>query len=92
MPYTNEWGSAELLLEHRGVRVYHAYKDDLIDQMFTYWFMSNSEGTEDEAWDVRVLSTWVAAGEQTTNETARLRLAIELAIAAGEVTQEGWRE
>lgn len=61
MPYTSEWVAPEKLLKHKGVTVYHTYKDDEIDQSqrWYHFVTDESDGEDgDSAFDVRDLSTW----------------------------------
>jgi hypothetical protein len=71
MPTQTAWIDPELFLEHRGVRVFHTYKDDDYDQgVKRYWFTLNSLcGELDQlcleqpcrhVFDVRELPTWQA--------------------------------
>jgi len=36
MPYRTEWVEPEVFLEHQGIVIYYAYKDEEADQVF--WF------------------------------------------------------
>lgn len=71
MPTQTVWAEPELLVEHRGVRVFHVYKEDDYDQGTRgYWFTVNSLCGELDrlcddqpcrhVFDVRELSTWKA--------------------------------
>ena len=71
MPMQTVWIDPELLLEHRGIRVFHTYKEDDYDQgARRYWFTVNSLCGELDrlcddqpcrhVFDVRELSTWKA--------------------------------
>lgn len=59
MPYQHEWVEPELYLEHKGVKVYHSYKDDEFDQRLEYHFQVQiREGTTEDdmhEFDVRDL-------------------------------------
>lgn len=60
MPWKNESEPAELFLSHEGVDIYHAYKNDQIDEgARENLFVTDEWEGEDEAFDVRELSTWV---------------------------------
>jgi hypothetical protein len=48
------WQDPEVALIHRGVKVYHTYKDDNIDCCNAYWY-SFHMGSEEESFDVRNL-------------------------------------
>ena len=71
MPYKTVWIKPGLFLKHRGVRVFHLYKDDNVDQgarrfSFTVSLDCNEldSGCEDRpcrhVFDVHDLSTWQA--------------------------------
>lgn len=63
MPYRTEWADPELFLEHNGVKVYHTYKDDDVDQrQMDYWFTMRCHDDE-EHFDVRDLKTWTPYGD-----------------------------
>jgi len=64
VPWRIEWIEPEIFLQHNGVTVYHAYKNNDVEQKFTYWFTTNPEYYEEfggEAdpyeFDVRDLNT-----------------------------------
>ena len=69
MPYTHEWVEPELFLDHKGVKVYHSYRDDDYGNgRWEYWFQvqltDDTEGTtEDDVheFDVRDLATFKAS-------------------------------
>lgn len=87
MPYSSQWVDPELFLSHRGIKVYHTYKDDDMEQgSRTYWFTLDpleGEGTGGEAlFDVRDLPGFVdAASYFEMLETAKQ--VIRTAIDAG---------
>jgi hypothetical protein len=69
MPFHTQWVEPELFLEQAGVRVFHTYKDDDLDQgRKRYWFSLNPECGVAECqcekhpcqnvFDVRRLPTW----------------------------------
>ena len=55
MPYKTVWVEPEIFLEHKGVTVYHTYRDDDFEQGARwYWFTQREDGGEDEgAFDIR---------------------------------------
>ncbi len=62
MPYVFEFRPAKLFMEHKGVEIYHVYKDDDIDQgPRIHWFAVHDDGQDDNAhgtdgdFDVRCL-------------------------------------
>jgi len=59
MPYIQQYVDAELFLEHNGVSVYYTYKDDDFDQPSRdFWYVLDPSHGEDDAFDVRNLSTY----------------------------------
>jgi hypothetical protein len=72
MPYTSEWAEPEVLLEHKGVTVYHIYKDDDYDQgarrySYTTDYLGSDDGSCSCAgggclcccvFDIRLLPGW----------------------------------
>nr|WP_280971439.1 hypothetical protein [Cupriavidus gilardii]WDE72677.1 hypothetical protein [Cupriavidus gilardii] len=85
MPCINEWISAEVALEHNGVTVYHAYKDDDIATPLEFWFMLDPEGTvDDDAFDARDFLERVPSGslfkEGKTDVITLLREAIDAGL------------
>ena len=53
MPMT--WIEPEVLTTHRGVTVYHTYKNDCIEDRMTYWYSTDPMDSEDFCFDVREL-------------------------------------
>lgn len=53
MPYETVWATPELLLEHAGVKVFHAYKDDDIEQGRSTYMYSLSDVDDEYQFDVR---------------------------------------
>lgn len=85
MPYSREWIPNELFYEHGGVRIYHSYKDDEIENgPFSFWFTLDDNDSYDDAFDVRALSC--AKGKihngfgDETEIKAVLREAIDLGL------------
>lgn len=66
MPYITADVEPEVFIEHNGLKVYHTYKNDCIDEgAKSYWFTTDPEGVESDDWcrfDVRSLATPAAAG------------------------------
>ena|SRR5579862_4111301 len=69
MPFKTIWEDPELLLQHNGIRVFHTYKDDDINQgRRCYWLTVSpdcgvvsglcSQQPCRHVFDVRALSTW----------------------------------
>jgi hypothetical protein len=63
MPYTSKWVNPKLFLTHKGVKVYHIYKDDDCENngpRDNYFTTDREDGSDSENnFDVRELSTWV---------------------------------
>lgn len=59
MPYEQIWVKPEKLLKHKGVTVYHTYKnDDLENGARCEYFVTDPHKGDDESWHVRDLSNW----------------------------------
>ena len=74
MPTQTTWVDPELFLDHGGVKVFHTYKDDDIEQgPNRFWFTLNPECSVERpacgsdfcphVFDVRELATWKAPVE-----------------------------
>ena len=74
MPWIHETVDREIALQHNGVTVYHAYKDQELDWPLTYWFALSPEDDADE-FDVRDLAV-----EQTGDVQAMLKAAIDAGL------------
>ncbi|MCP4166026.1 MAG: hypothetical protein GY759_09060 [Chloroflexi bacterium] len=82
MPYEIEWIPNELLLEHKGVCVYHVYANDEAGCRREYWYATNpdardEDGADQGVFDVRDLDTYDGS----------IRIAIVAAIESGELKQ-----
>lgn len=54
MPYTNEYRPAELFLRYKDLSIYHVYKNDDPSQgVREYWFDTQEDSRDDNAFDVR---------------------------------------
>jgi len=62
MPYESKWVPPELFIEHKGVKVYHAYEDQDYEWKLTYHYAVGSEddmlSEELIEFDVRDLPTY----------------------------------
>ena len=59
MPYTSAFVAAEVAFVHAGVKVYHVYRDDDMEQGPRPWDFGLREETGDgEGFDVRELANW----------------------------------
>ena len=47
MPYRTEWIEPEVFVEHRGTVVYHAYKDQDVDEPFGFHYALSDEDAPD---------------------------------------------
>jgi len=72
------WIDPEVALVHRGVPIYHTYKDDDIENRMEYWY-SFYVASETEAFDVRNLVADGRDGDVTKEDERQkiIRLAIE---------------
>lgn len=92
MPYKTEWVEPALFLEHNGVKVWHVYKDDDVEQgLRSFWFVSDPINGENDGsdWDVRDLAAWGDADGSGWPDDSVIRAAIIRAIESGELTQDG---
>lgn len=59
MPYQTEWVDPELFLEHEGVKVFHAYKENEADEALQYWYAVEDDDDPDGIqFDVRNFDGW----------------------------------
>jgi len=85
MPYTHEWVEPELFLDHKGVKVYHSYRnDDYGDGPLEYWFQvqltDDTEGTTEDdmhEFDVRDLATFKASPSVESSGYQAIQQAID---------------
>jgi len=49
MPWTETWEPPQAYMRHRGVTVYHSYKDDRADHMLEFWYQVLVDGQDDGA-------------------------------------------
>lgn len=99
MPYKTINVNPELFIEHNGVKVYHTYKNDCLDEgVRIYWFTTSEGCGESECscdeqgaclhvFDVRDLESWVAPEEFAQTRDAAVK-AIKAAIEAGQIKGE----
>jgi hypothetical protein len=92
MPYHTEWTDNEIALEHGGVTIYHAYKDD-DERNGTLWygFVTDEAALYEDSFDVRELAAWPRVPDPDLryyNEAHVLNV-LRAAIDAGELTQDG---
>ena len=56
MPYRTEWIEPEVVLQHQGAVVYHAYRDQDADQMLCFHYAAPDESEPDgREFDIRDL-------------------------------------
>jgi hypothetical protein len=84
MPY--RFVEPELALEHKGILVYRAYKDDDADEPLRFWFALYPWGIEDNAlrieFDARTLKAWP---KDEADHDVDSRRALKAAIDSGEI-------
>lgn len=88
MPYSTEWVEPEELLTHKGVTVWHTYKDEDVEQGPSgYWFtLEPTEGYEgDELWVFDFRDLHAAGDVRPTDAQGAIRQAIDI----GWLTKEG---
>jgi hypothetical protein len=87
MPY--EWVDPEMFLEHKGVKVWHCYKDDVVSGC---WFTTDpsdcdtefDNGAQFDAWDLIPKESLRNGWDRDVQ-----RMAIEIAIETSALTQDG---
>lgn len=57
MPYQSTWVDPDVCLKYNGVTVYHVYRNNDYDEPMLYWYtlVKDSQGFEDDSFDVRSL-------------------------------------
>jgi hypothetical protein len=95
MPYVFEFRPAKLFMEHKGVEIYHVYKDDDIDQgPRIHWFAVHDDGPDDNAhgtdgvFDVRCLPHPVC---RPPSPISLLSSAANRAMNSGFASYEEWK-
>jgi len=56
MPYRQEWVSRDIALQHKGVVVYHAYRDNDYEEEMENWFSLVEDGNDFDDFDHRDIS------------------------------------
>jgi hypothetical protein len=81
MPW--QWVQPEELLTHRGVRIFHAYKDDTSDIPLEFWYSTSSTSEPGSVYefDVRDLAGYRSQNGQ--DKMSEHKRAIKAAIDAG---------
>jgi hypothetical protein len=94
MPYITTWVEPEVFMVHKGIKVYHVYMNDEIEQGSSrYWYTTNAEQRDDAEdsfeFDVRRLGTWTADLSKLDyygdEETKEIIDAIAAALDSGEL-------
>lgn len=94
MPYMTTWVKPEVFMVHKGIKVYHTYKNDEAGQgSLRYWYTTNGEEMDDAEdpfeFDVRCLDTWTADLSKLEyygdEETKAIINAIAAALDSGEI-------
>lgn len=85
MPYKKKAVKAELALTHKGVDIYHIYKDDDVSLWKKiYHFGYDKASTERYSFDVRDLSVWTEPAEEAV-EDVHIKNVLKAAIETGEL-------
>lgn len=84
MPYKEVWLPPEIFLEHRGVRIYHVYKNDDVGQGVRHFWYGLSPWCSDErdSFDVRNIASALGLPQPDTPEeiAAVIRVAVDRAL------------
>ena len=87
MPYESKWVPPELFIEHKGVKVYHAYEDQDYEGRLTHHFAVGSEDDmvceELTEFDVRDLPTYKASPSYESAAYQAIQHAIDQYGVAG---------
>jgi len=82
MPYHSTWVEPDLFLEHKGVKVYHTYKDQDYERQLTYQYAVGSEddmfNEELHEFDVRDLHTFKCSPSDSSSACQAIKRAIEI--------------
>lgn len=82
MPYITQWIEPELFLKHKGVYVYHCYKDeDWNQEALLFWYTTDEDEDEEYQFDVRKLP--VPPSVDKKDHTAIIRHAIDHNLLKG---------
>ena len=84
MPW--QWVEPEFFLSHRGVKIYHAYKDEYSDISLEFWYSTSSSAGYSYEFDVRDLPGYRSPIE--ADKMLSHRIVIEAAIDAGILQSE----
>ncbi len=88
MPFKTTFVMPEVFMRYKGVKVYHVYCDDDVDQGpldFTYTLDPEHNESEPTAFDVRDLSTCI---DKRAPDIKTIKQAIRWALDSGEVKPE----
>ncbi len=88
MAYSHEWIDNELVINHKGVKVYRVYNDDNHNDPFSWHFGLTADETEDgeTIFDVRELpnaGAWLKGLESFKAEEQEILKVLEEAIDLG---------
>lgn len=88
MPYEKHWVYPAMFLEHGGIRIYHCYEDDDVQERLIYWYTTSQEKDDREKdFEVRDLMYW---NEDTADHFEEAKRCIRLAIDNNIITQNGY--
>ena len=86
MPYTQEWVDPEVMVEHKGVKVYRTYKENEFENPNTFWFTLDcdvdSYDDDPHEFDVRELQTDLKLPDPGYDDN-KIREILQTAIDAG---------
>ena len=90
MPTVWKWVPPDLFLEHKGVKIYHAYKNDEYEDPFHYWFSTTAErDLESECdFDVRGLDWFDEEKVDRMDDQDAIKEAIRRGIDEGVIRQD----
>lgn len=91
MPY--KWVDPEVALEHQGVKIYHTYKSNEVDQgtsTFWYGWSTDCDNSGTNSFDVRELAAKM--GMPCPDTWDEIVAVLKTAIDRGILTQEGIKE
>jgi hypothetical protein len=84
MPY--RWVDPEFALEHKGVKVYHVYKDDDIRDPLVYWFTTDINHVEGCAGELDVRDLARKLGTEVVDQDESILDILKLAIDSSLIT------
>jgi hypothetical protein len=91
MPFQSEWVDPELAVQHRGLKVYHVYRNNDVDQgRRTYWYTTDPTLGEDDdppyVFDIREIYSAAVDLPNDNDLDETLRSLLRRAIDEGKLT------